>query len=487
MPAATDWSFSGSSSRVGLRMGAEKTLPEKRCRTQRQSPGAILFHLFHALPICASAALTIWSPVRHFAPSVDGIISVGWAVGLLTMLLAVGWAVAAWLCCSWQVSDGRLLIRCGIFVRRESSIRLSAIQSVETERTVFTAMVGCVRLRISTADRQSDELLLRESGALLLAAQLTPSGHGRTHCFRSDRLSLWLAALGGEGLAAFCSAMVPILSAVSDAAGHLLESELAALVRQRGLLIAGVILFSLVWLLKITHTLATRSKMSFRIVGNTLILHRGVISRRTVRTSVDRICALDMRVSLSGLLLGRQSCSVLLAGNHSYPMLLPVDSRRLRIETAFLSPHGERVCCVYPVSSGVVYAAGRWLACLSMLPAVSLLRRLLPAMSATVPVVGAAAAVLLLWRALITTVSASRAKLELFTDCMELTGVRSLSMHTLRVFRRSVGIVRITQSPLSRILGRCTVRVTPRGNRRAKLSCIKLPPDRVLAVCERMM
>lgn len=471
-----------------LRIGVEPAAGNRPYNGfQRQSAGVILFAFVRTLPFWAAISATLWYLIRRLFPTGSGFLFRGWSASLMTVILAFGWGLTLWLTSKWQLSDDRLVIRRGVFLRREASIHRSAIQSAEVERTPMTALTGASRLRIRTADRHSDELLLPGSGASSLAARLIPSGAGHTHSYRAHPHALWLAAAGGEGLTAFYSAAAPVLSASRDISGQLLERGLTALVTSEGLVYTGAVVLGMIWLLKVAHTRITLARMNFSLSGGTLMLRRGVISRRTESLSAERICALDIRTSLPGFLFGRRSCAVVLAGEQSYGLLPPVGQRRLRIESAAISPHGARVCTVSPLSAGIAYAAGRWLACLSLLPVISLVRRALPSLSATVPAIGITAAGLLLWRALVTTISAHRAGLVLFTDCAELTGVRRLSLHTLRVFRQSTGMVRITQSPLSRMLGRCTLRITPRGNRRAAVSCIKLPLERTLAACERII
>lgn len=488
MQMAAGWEFSDKSPRPGLCLGDKAVRRSRPAGCRRQSPGVIFMDGLRLLPLYIPAAALLWRLAVFFLPAdFAHAVPSGVIIAASAALLSTVWALVSWLCCKWELSNGHMIIRRGVITRREVSIDPGAIISVGVERTPLTALAGAARLRISTAEKQRDQLVLRRAEASLLAAQLLPSAAGRSHRFRADGLSLWLAAVGGEGLVAFYSAAAPLLSAISDLSGRLLENRLTALVEQKGIIISGTLILTLVWLSKILHTRITHAKMSASTFGSVLTLHRGVISHRVDRLTAPRICAFDTRISLPGLALGRQSCRVLLPGEGSFPLLPAVSNRRLRIETATIAPHGAHICTVRPVSSGVTYAAGRWLAGLAPLPLFSLLRRLMPAMSATIPVLGATVAVLLIWRALITTVSAHRAGLVVFTDCAELTGVRFFSLHTLRVFRQSAGIIRITQSPLSRLLGRCTLHITPRGNRPAKLSSIKLPLDRVLAVCERMM
>ena len=487
MHTTAGWRFSDSTA-AGLQMGSPAEARSRSTTLRRQSPGIIFIDCLRVLPVFLPICALLWRFVRAFLPAdLHGGLHPGMIIITAAVLMSLAWALLLWLCCKWELTAGRIVIRRGIFFRHDVSISLCSVLSAEVERTPLTALAGVSRLHISTAGHQSDQLILSSQEACRLASQLLPPDAGRSHYFRADRLSLWLAAIGSEGLSAFYYAAAPMLSAVSDISGRLLEHRLTALIEQKGIVLAGTIILTIIWLLKVTHTRLTHAKMSISTFGSVLTLQRGVISRRVNRLAASGICAFDSRTSLPGYLLHRQSCSVLLPGEKSWPLLPAVKSRRLRMETGTIAPHGAHICTIRPVSSGLAYAAGRWLVCLGIMPLFSILRRLIPSLSATVPMLGITAAALLLWRAFITTISSSRAGLVVFTDCVELTGVRFLSVHTLRVFRQSTGLVRITQSPLARLLGRCTLHISPRGCRRSTLSSIKLPLERVLAVCERMM
>jgi len=484
----TGWQFAEKSPSEGLRMDTKTDSPPAIQRsTMRQSKALIIYAGAKSLPFFTPAITLICYILRRVFPAVEKQISMGWSAGLSAVGLSLLWGVAVWLCSSWQLSDDRLHIRSGVFVRREGTIHRLAIRSVETEKTPVTALLGSVRLRVCTVDHGSDVLLLPASGAHILASRLVTSSKGHTHSYRAYPGALWLAALGGEGLAAFYSAVAPVLSAVRDTTFSLLERGLTVLTDSNGIVAASGALLAAVWLLKVIHTRIIHAKMGFTLTGETLLMHMGVVSRRIHRISAARICAFDIRLSLLGKLLDRRSCTVLLPGQRSYPLLPPVDNRRLRIETAVIARHGQRICTVCPLSSGLSYAAGRWGTCFALLPVISVLRRAIPSWSITVPALGVTLALLLVWRALVTTVCAGDAGLTLFTDCVELTGVRRLNMHTLRIFRPTIGLVRITQSPLSRLLGRCTLRIIPQGCPHSAVSCIKLPLERTLAVCQRIM
>lgn len=472
------------------RRRSAKACPSAVGKDMRRQSGLLIFiRTVQFMPLCTTlSAAVIWL-VTRFLPRPVRWWTGAWSAGLLALALAVICAAVVWGCSKWQYDGQRLSIRSGVLTRCELSLSAERILHVRQEVTPLTSLFRCGWLYIhisSPAEKPQVRLLLPARECTLLLGQLLPDPPGRFHSYRAAPLSLWLASLGGEGMAAFVSAAVSSFSVLRDTVGSDLNSRLAQLMQMRGVTWAATAVVLALWLAKVLHTRLTFGRMGHYRHGDVIALERGVISRRTERIRRRELCGLDIRYSLLSLLTRSRSCSLLTPGGTLLPYLPPVDERRLRIESAVVSPHTVRVCTVASLSGGIAYGAGRWALCLCALPLTSLVRRLFPSWDGAFYVVGLTAAVLLLWRALTTTISARRAGLTVFADCIELTAVRRLTIHTLRVFRPSVGMIRITQSPLSRLLGRCTVRVTPRG-RAASLACIKLPFERTVAACERVM
>ncbi len=453
----------------------------------RQSGLLIVIRTFRRLPLCTTVAAAVIWLISRFLPQPIRWWTGAWSAGLLGLALSAVSAGIGWLCCKWEFDGERFALSQGVITRQELALCRERVVHVSCRATPLTALFRCGWLHIYTAQsspKHSVKLLLTEGECVLLSGQLCPAQSGRFHSYRAGSAALWLASLGGEGTAAFISAAVSSFSVLRDMMGEQLHSQFNYLTQMRGFVWAAAALLAVLWLTKVLHTRLTFGRMNHYRRGDMITLGRGILSRQTERINRREVCALDIRCSLLSLITGRQSCSLVTPGGRLLPYLPPVDSRRLRIETAVISPHSLRVCTVAPLSGGIAYGAGRWALCLCVLPLTSLVRRLFPSLDGAFYVIGITAAILLLWRALTTTICAQRAGLTLFADCFEVTGVRHLTVHTLRVFRPSIGMIRITQSPLSRLLGRCTVKVIPRG-KAASLACIKLPFERAAAVCER--
>jgi len=453
----------------------------------RQSGLLIVIRTFRHLPLCTTLSGAIIWLVSLFLPQPIRWWTGAWSAGLLGLALSAVFSGIGWLCSKWEFNGERFTLSQGVITRQELSLHRGRVVHVNCRTTPLTALFRCGWLYIYTAQsspKHSVKLLLTEGECILLSGQLCPAQSGRFHSYRAGSAALWLASLGGEGTAAFVSAAVSSFSVLRDTMGEQLHSQFNHLTQMRGFVGAAAALLAALWLTKVLHTRLTFGRMTHYRRGDMITLGRGILSRQTERINRREVCALDIRCSLLSLMSGRQSCSLVTPGRKLLPYLPPVDNRRLRIETAVISPHSVRVCTVSPLSGGIAYGAGRWALCLCVLPLTSLVRRLFPSFDGAFYVIGITAAILLLWRALTTTVCAQRAGLTLFADCLEVTGVRHLTIHTLRVFRPSIGMIRITQSPLSRLMGTCTVKVIPRG-KAASLACIKIPFERTSAVCEK--
>ncbi len=479
--------FAGRTASGKLRMSAGNSgIVLSRAEFVRQSVMLIPLTALRALPVSTPLAALVWRLTARFIPAQAAFFHSGWFAGVLSLLFSALTGLLVWLTWRWRLSGDRLHIRRGIICRRELSVHRNAVQSVETVRTPLCRLFGTAYLYIRTSDREHDRLLLPRSTAVMSAARLMPSSSGRTHNYRAESLGLWLAAMGSGGLT-FVSAATPALSFMQDIAGAAFRERFNVLVQHRGIFFAGALFVLLLWSLKVIYARLNTLRMGYTASDARLLLGTNGISQRSHCISVGAICAIDTRTTLFGTVCDRHSSSILLPVNHLHSLLPPVSGRRLRIELASVSSHGRRICTVQPVSSGIRYAAGRWLMCLSALPVFSLVRRLLPSMSTTIPVIGFTAAFLLVLRALISTAHSHRSGLALFSDCCELTGTKGMSAHTLRVFRGSTALIRIRQNPLARTLGYCTLRIYPYGSKRGALSSIKLPFRRTLAVCERLM
>ncbi|MBE6759277.1 MAG: hypothetical protein E7554_04205 [Ruminococcaceae bacterium] len=505
---ASQWEFA-SAADGGLRLGARPSA-ERRTKTnrgQRQSGLAVLYTAARRLPFCSAAAAGVVSLAVQLLPRHIRWTVGAWSAGLMTLAFAVGSAAVSWWLNRWQLNDRRLTVISGVLTRRATTIHRAAILSAELETTPFTALFRCSRLYIRTAqrgERRPLRLLMSTRDGVMLSGQLMPEqsltedadrltdGPRSVHTYRADRRSLLLAAVGGEGLAAFVAAYASGFSLLRDSVRTVLGDQLPLLLPPDGehlpVGVIGTVSLGVIWLLKAAHTLLTHAGMTCTLCGGLLVISRGVISRRSFRLRAEGVCAIDRRQSMPALLTGRQSSTLLMRSGHSCHLLPPVDRRRSRIETAVIMPRGRRVCAVSAMLSPIAFAWGRWAVCLGVLPLTSLLQRMFPSWTATVLAAGMWAAAVLMWRALITTVSARRSGLSLYTDCVEVTAVRRLTIHTLRIFRPSVGMIRVTQSPIGRAEGRCSVRVVPRGGSAdSSPRCIKLPVDRAMAACERLV
>lgn len=386
-------------------------------------------------------------------------------------VISAALSASAWHSIRWQRRGELLIIKKGIIFPRQTALHRRSITRVELRSTPAASLLGCRRLCVSGAGGLS--LLLSGRDCLRLAEQLRSTTRGRTHFFRSTRASLNLSALGSAlGAVLLLSPPLVLLT------GQLFPSPMPS----RGWILWGAAALPPLAALLLRRT--ALGSMSHQRQGDTIILRRGTVCPVEQSLCRRQLCGLDTRFFLSGLIPRLGSCALLTPDGRRLPYLPTVPLRRLSIEGAVISPHSVRACTVLPCRSPVAYSGGRWAQCLLVLPALSLLRRQFPADGDIIVGLALWAALLLVWRGLATTLFAHRSGMTVYADSVELTAVSGLSARRLRVFRPSLGIIRITRTPFSLISGQCTVKITPAG-RATSLRCIGLPFDRTLAAAEK--
>jgi uncharacterized membrane protein YdbT with pleckstrin-like domain len=82
----------------------------------------------------------------------DGmVVTVGWIVAGLLILVFVVWPFLNWLASTYTVTSRRLITRHGVFTRTGHDIPLNRISDVSYERDLIDRMLGCGTLIISDA------------------------------------------------------------------------------------------------------------------------------------------------------------------------------------------------------------------------------------------------------------------------------------------------------------------------------------------------
>jgi putative membrane protein len=125
---------------------------------QRTSPFAILFFLGRILRLIAKNAWQSLAPLFAFLVAYQGDIVNKLIVGgvLLATVIVVG-AVLSWLFFSYQIGDDSILIRSGVFKKKQLDIKFDRIQGVNAEQNPVYRFLNLVTVTFDTAGSTGNE------------------------------------------------------------------------------------------------------------------------------------------------------------------------------------------------------------------------------------------------------------------------------------------------------------------------------------------
>jgi putative membrane protein len=125
---------------------------------QRTSPFAILFFLGRILRLIAKNAWQSLAPLFAFLVAYQGDIVNKLIVGgvLLATVIVVG-AVLSWLFFSYQIGDDSILIRSGVFKKKQLDIKFDRIQGVNAEQNPVYRFLNLVTVTFDTAGSSGNE------------------------------------------------------------------------------------------------------------------------------------------------------------------------------------------------------------------------------------------------------------------------------------------------------------------------------------------
>ncbi len=128
---------------------------------QRTSPLAVLFFLGRLLKGVAKNATQALAPLVALFVAIEGSPMVRIGVALIVgAAIIVVLSILQYLFFRYQVTGDSILIRDGIFRKKQLDIRLHRIQGVVTEQNVVAKWLGLVNIRLDTAGSSSDEGVL---------------------------------------------------------------------------------------------------------------------------------------------------------------------------------------------------------------------------------------------------------------------------------------------------------------------------------------
>ncbi|MFM9105529.1 MAG: PH domain-containing protein, partial [Chloroflexota bacterium] len=264
------------------------------------------------------------SAIRQFRGLVIPAIILLWSRGgqgdggglLVFALLTAGallWQVVSWWNLTYEVRDGRLLVRSGTLSRRERFVPLERVQAVDLTDTPLQRVFGLATMRVETAAggvKEADirlEAVPRLQAEALRAGLLSARG-GATAAVASAApepplLSLsWREVLAaGATSGRIAPALAALVFAMQLANEVLPEGVwMRALDRFPGFGLrgaAGVALAvaAIAWLIAILGAVLTWSGFELRREGDRLLIVHGLLDRRRTSVPIERIQAVTVR------------------------------------------------------------------------------------------------------------------------------------------------------------------------------------------------
>lgn len=413
---------------------------------------------------------------------------------LVGLLLA---SAAVWKNDLWAVGGG-LVRRNGVLKREERILRRGALTAVEVVRNPFTAVFGAVRLSgCAAGDNEKSvkkaSLLIRQEDCADISAGLMPLERGYKRKYKASASNIIALALTQSDFFSGLLLTVPLISWLAKNIDNTLPSRIYTALQGAGrellpdtspVLTAAAIIPVIGWGLHFIYNFLSYSRFRMTRSGGTVLVGRGAVSRRSLCFKLSEVSAVEERQTVMSRLLGMHSVSALIPGYGSCVLIPAEREREARIETASLFPHGERGMSIS--SAGGARWWQLWLSAAALSAVITVrLSADAGAWRGAVLLLGLPAAGVLLWRAFVGRLAGKQAGVRLYSDCVEIVGVKGLSVRKMRVLRGNVAVAKIVQNPMQRASGLCSMYICPKGAQRG-LWCRHLAIARCLAMAARL-
>lgn len=411
-------------------------------------------------------------------------------------------AAAVWKNDLWAVGGG-LARRNGVVKTEERIMRRGALTAVEVARTPFTALFGAVRMSgCAAGDNEKSvkkaSLLISRSDCADISAGLMPLDNGYRRTYRAAASRIMVLALTQSNFFSGLLLIVPLISWLAKNIDSTLPNRIYDALRITGKSLLPDIspVFSAIavipiagWGLHFVHNMLSYSRFRMTRSGDTVLVGRGAVSRKSLCFRLSAVSAVEERQTVMSMLLGMYSVSALVPG-YGMCLLIPAEKEReTRIETAALFPHGERGMSV--PTANITRWWQWWLTAAAALAVITVrLSADAGELRGAVLLLGLPAAGVMLWRACIGLLAGKHAGVRLYSDSVEIVGVKGLSVRKMRVLRGNVAVAKIVQNPMQRASGLCSMYICPKGGgvngARHGLWCRHLPIARCLALAARL-
>jgi putative membrane protein len=281
--------------------------------------------------------------------------------GIAGLALAVVSAYASWATTWWNVGDGAIRLRTGVFSERIVAVPLDRVQAIDTVRGPAQRLLGAVELHVQTAGGGArGEIVLKavapevaeelREAARASGAAAAPAPAAGVPSWRLGRARLLVAALTSGSL----GVLVPVVAGASQVLDDVLGAEDAQALlpdTPREALMAAAAVLGVAWLLSVLGTMVAFAGFSVTRDGDRLRISRGIVERREASVPVARVGAIRIVESPLREPLGLAQVRIESAGYAKEPAtaqaLLPlvrrgeVDALLARLLPEFATPVPE--------------------------------------------------------------------------------------------------------------------------------------------------
>jgi len=461
----------------------------------RQSPAWVMLRLVKLLSAGTAAAGVVLG-ILLLVSGENGAVTaaVSYTITAIGLTAAV---FVLWRRNIWRTGEN-LYRRSGLIARTEYSLPAERLTAMVVERSLFLSIFRAVRIvSFSSADsarnaRRSALFVNRETGRKLVQ-RLMPMDKGYVRRYSANHREVFLMAVSGADFFSGLLLTVPLIAWPVKNIDRRLSERLYSALEQTGRLIlpetspwvsALAVIPAAGWLLHVLYIIFAYGKFRYVRSGGSVMIGRGVIGRRSICFPISSVTALERRRTLLSGMSRMEECRAVIPGYGRCILIPAAQKREMMIETAAIFPHGE---VSMSVVTGNVFLWWRWWAIsgMAVLAAALKLAADAGAMHDVVLLIAVPSAIMLFWRAWMGAAAGKAAGVKFFSDSVEITGIRGLSVCCLRVLRGNIAEARITQNFFQQSNGLCSLYIRPKGAQRG-LWCRHLPFDRCISLIGRL-
>jgi putative membrane protein len=270
----------------------------------RQHPGWILISAIRQFRgLIIPAVILLWSRGRQ-----------GDGGGLLVFALLTAatllWQIIAWWNLTYEVTDGRLIVRSGVVSRRERFVPLERVQAVDLVDTPLQRLFGLATVRIETAAAGTKEADVRLEAVPRLEAEALRSGllaagssgdvpdAPAPPLFALTAMDVLKAGATSGRIGPALAALIFVMQVGNEVLPESVWSEAmerVPAVGAQGAVLVVVAGAALAWLIAIFGAALTWSGFEMRREGDRVLIAHGLLDRRRTSVPVERIQAVAIR------------------------------------------------------------------------------------------------------------------------------------------------------------------------------------------------